>query len=145
MSGSEDRDSCRGGGKGDDRSRESKCCRRRQVAVGRRPLSGDGNKRPGGVLDRDAGRGEGRGWRQLWKTHLGAGGNRGIDGELSLSEVVLEVVEDPDSHGVFHVETLNVGHVAGDLGHALTKAHHSVIKEGAGVGVSRERISKTCR
>ena len=95
------------------------------------------------MLNGDPGRWE-CGWgRQFGKAHLSTGSNCSIDGKLTLSEVVLKVVEDSDPHGVFHVKAFNVCHVASNFSYTLTESHDPVVQEGTSVGISRERIGES--
>lgn len=143
MSCTKNRDSGSGRGKGDDRGWESKRCWWRQVTVWGGSLGWDWNEGPSGVLYGNSSWRE-SGWRgQFGKTHLSTGSNCSIDGKLTLGEVVLEVVENSDPHGVFHVKAFNICHVASNFGHTLTESHDPVVKESTSVGIGRERVSES--
>lgn len=50
----------------------------------------------------------------------------------------------PHLQGFLGVDTLHTRHVVGDLGSALTEAHHTVVKEGPRVAVGRIGVAEPC-
>lgn len=71
------------------------------------------------------------------------GSNSSVDSEFSLTEEVLEVVEQPYTHGVLHVHTLDAGQVTSRLSHTLADTHDAVVEESSGVAVRSVRITET--
>ena len=84
-----------------------------------------------------------RGGRYPGQTHLSAGGHGCVNGELTLSEEVLEVAEHSQTEWVFHFEAFYVCHVAGYFGSTFTESHYAVVEESPGVVIGREGISKS--
>ena len=74
---------------------------------------------------------------------VSVGGHSCVDSKLTLAEKVLEVVEQPDSHWILHVNALHAGEVASSFGYTLTDSHDAVVKESPGVAIGSIWITET--